>query len=53
MHVTTGHFASELPENRELWDKYIEERKKIHEYQETCMEQGMNLLRKWVRDLWD
>lgn len=53
MHVTTVHLASELPENRELWDKYTEEMKKIDEYQRTCTDQGMELLRKWIRCLWD
>lgn len=53
MHVTTVHLASELPENRELWDKYKEEAKKIDEYQRECTDRGMKLLRKWVRDLWD
>ena len=49
MHVATVHLASELPENRELWDMYTEEMKNIDEYQRTCTDQGMELLRKWIR----
>lgn len=53
MHMTTVHLASELPENRELWDKYTEEMEKIDEYQRACTDRGMELLRKWIRCLWD
>lgn len=48
-----AHFPSLRPANRDLWNKYLEEAKKIQEYQRACMDQGMELFRKWVRDLWD
>lgn len=53
MHVRTAHFPADLPENKELWDKYTEEEKKIDEYQRACIERGMELLRKWLRNLGD
>ena len=48
-----GHFLSLPPRNQELWNKYMEEMKKIDEYQRTCTDRGMELLRKWIRDLRD
>ena len=48
-----GHFLSLSPRNQELWNKYMEEMKKIDEYQRTCTDRGMELLRKWIRDLGD
>lgn len=48
-----AYFPSLRPANRDLWNKYLEEAKKIQEYQRACIDQGMELLRKWVWDLWD
>ena len=47
------HFPEELPEYREVEEKYYNEEKKLYEYREQCKEQAFELFSKWFHMLWD
>lgn len=50
---TTMHFMSELPEYKDIDDKYIEESKKLDKYQEECKDEAIDMLKKYFYYLWD
>lgn len=47
------YMLSDVPEYKDISDKYHEEWRKIHNYQAECKEKGLNLFNKWFWDLWD
>ena len=51
--VLTMHSPDELPENKELWTRYLEEEHLIQDYRHQCQEKGFALFQKWFDDLWD
>lgn len=52
-HGLRVHFANELPEYKEMWDKYFDEDRKISEYREKCKDEAFALFTKYFYHLWD
>lgn len=50
---TTAHFMRELPEYREIDEKYTAAKEELTEYREQCREKAMELFTKWMPHLWD
>ena len=49
----TIHFMSELPEYKEISDKYHEEELKLDAYRQECKNEAMDLLKEHFYALWD
>jgi hypothetical protein len=49
----TIHFMKELPEYKEISDKYFEEEKKIEDYRSKCKNEALDLLKEHFYALWD
>ena len=49
----TIHFMDELPEYKEISDKYREEEKRLEEYRRKCKDEAINMLKQYFYDLWD
>lgn len=49
----TIHFMDELPEYREISDKYFEEERKLAEYRSRCKDEALDLLKEHFYSLWD
>ncbi len=47
------HTLGDVPEYKELMDKYFEEQNKIHQHRNESKDKGIDLFRKWFWDLWD
>lgn len=47
------YMLSDVPEYKDISDKYHEEWSKIQSYQAECKEKGLNLFNKWFWNLWD
>lgn len=47
------HFSSDLPEYKEIEDKYYAEEKILSQYREECKNQALELFSKWFYYLWD
>lgn len=43
----------ELPEYKEIADKYSEEEEKLNEYRKKSKDEAMDLLKKYFFSLWD
>ena len=41
------YFMSDVPEYREIYNKYMEEQQKLWEYHEACQKEGLALFVKW------
>lgn len=52
-HFCTMHTMVEVPEYREIHDKYMEEEQRLYEYRNTCKDNAFELFTKWFWDLWD
>ncbi len=52
-HSHRVHFADEVPEYKEICDKYFDEDRKIAEYRVKCKDEAFELFRKYFHDLWD
>ena len=46
-------FMNEVPEYKEIHDKYMKEQKKIEEYQVQCKDEAFDLMKQYFYDLWD
>ena len=44
---------NEVPEYKEIHDKYMEEQKKIEEYQMQCKDEVFDLMKQYFYDLWN
>ena len=49
----TVHFMSELPEYKEISEKYMDEEKKLEQYRIACKDEVMDLMREHFFALWD
>lgn len=49
----TVHFPSEIPEYKEISDKYFEEEKALQEYRQKSLDEALALFSKWFYDLSD
>ena len=49
----TVHFMSELPEYKEISEKYMDEEKKLEQYRIDCKDEVMDLMREHFFALWD
>ena len=51
--VRTGHFMDELPQYKEISEKYFAEEKKLEEYRNKCKDDAIDLLKEHFYALWD
>jgi hypothetical protein len=49
----TVHFMRELPEYKEISDKYDEEQKRLEEYRRACKDEAFDMMKQYFFDLWD
>ena len=49
----TVHFMSELPEYKEISEKYMDEEKKLEQYRIDCKDEVMDLMKEHFFALWD
>jgi len=49
----TVHFMNELPEYKEISDKYFKERSKLEEYRNKSKDEAMDMLKEYFFSLWD
>ena len=47
----TIHFMDELPEYKEISDKYREEEKRLEEYRRKCKDEAIDMLKQYFYDL--
>ena len=47
------HFMDELPEYKEIFDRYFAEEKKIEEYRNASKNEAMDMLKEYFFSLWD
>lgn len=47
------HFMSELPQYKELSEKYMEEEKKLEQYGIDCKDEALNLMKEHFFALWN
>jgi hypothetical protein len=43
----------ELPEYKEISDKYDKEQKRLEEYRNTCKDEAFDMLKRYFFSLWD
>jgi hypothetical protein len=51
--VNTVHFMSELPEYKDIDDKYHQESEKLELYRDNCKNEALDMLKKYFWYLWD
>lgn len=49
----TIHFMKDLPEYKEISDKYLEEERKLDEYRNKSKDEAMDMLKEYFFSLWD
>ena len=49
----TVHFMHELPEYKEISDKYHEEERNLEQYRNECKDEAMDMLKQYFFALWD
>lgn len=49
----TVHFMDELPEYKEISDKYREEERRLEQYRNDCKDKAMDMLKMYFFALWD
>lgn len=49
----TVHFMSELPEYKEISEKYVGEERKLEQYRIACKDEVMDLMKEHFFSLWD
>ena len=47
------HFLHELPEYKEISDRYDEEESRLEEYRRSCKDEAMDMLKQHFFNLWD
>ena len=48
-----SHFMSEVPEFRDVSDRYFDEKQKIDDYQDKALHEGLDMFVEYFYDLWD
>ena len=51
--LSTMHFMDEVPEYKDIHDKYRAEQERLDEYRHKCWSEAMDMLKEWYWDLWD
>ena len=46
------HFMNELPEYKDIYEKYHKREKEIFEYKEDCKKEGLRMFTEYFDDLW-
>ncbi|MDD3138201.1 MAG: hypothetical protein PHX08_04425 [Lachnospiraceae bacterium] len=49
----TIHFMNELPEYKDISDKYREEEKRLEEYRNSCKDEAFDMMKQYFFSLWD
>lgn len=49
----TVHFMDELPEYKDIANKYREESKRLEEYRSACKDEAFDMLKQYFFSLWD
>ena len=49
----TIHFMDELPEYKDISDKYREEEKRLEEYRNYCKDEAFDMMKLYFFSLWD
>lgn len=49
----TIHFMDELPEYKDISDKYREEEKRLEEYRKSCKDEAFDMMKQYFFSLWD
>ena len=49
----TIHFMDELPEYKDIFEKYRAEERKLEEYREKCKNEALDMLKEYFYSLWD
>ena len=52
-HVYVMHTLGDVPEYKEVLDKYIEAEKEIDKYRDECKDKGLKMFGEWFWNLWD
>lgn len=47
------YFPDDVPEYKEISDKYIQEERELAKYQDDCKNEGIEMFSKWFWSLWD
>ena len=51
--LSTLHFMDEVPEYKEIYERYRAEEDRLEEYRHKCWSKAMDMLKEWYWDLWD
>ncbi len=47
------HFSGEIPEYKDIEEKYYAEEEILRQYREGCKNEALELFSKWFDSLWD
>ena len=52
-HTHRLYMMSDVPEYVEISEKWLAAENELREYRDRCLKQGMELMMKYFRNLWD
>ena len=47
------YHLGEVPEYKEIEDRYFEESRKLDQYRDECKDRAIDMFKEWFWDLWD
>ena len=50
---TVMHFMDEVPEYKDIYDRYFAEEKELENYRSACKDEAIDMLKEYFYDLWD